>query len=68
MTFKFKENAKDFCQTGTEDFWYALFDGGYVEVEGILADETQLNEVIKAVQLLEQFKNQLENAGIYEPC
>jgi hypothetical protein len=66
MKFKFAKNAKDFCQTGTEDFWYALFDGGYVETEGILSDKEQLKTVNEAVETLREFKNQLERAGIYE--
>jgi len=67
MTFKFKKKAKDFCQTGTEDFWYSLFDGGYVKPDGILSDQEQLDEVKKAMYTLRQFKDQLERAGIYEP-
>ena len=66
MKFKFAKNAKDFCQIGTEDFWYALFDGGYVETEGILADKEQLQAVDEAVETLRQFKEQLYRAGICE--
>jgi hypothetical protein len=66
MIFKFKKNAKDFCQMGTDDFWYSLFDGGYVETEGILADKKQLELVDQAVEVLRQFKDQLAAAGIYD--
>lgn len=67
MDFKFKKKAKDFCHTGTNDFWYSLFDGGYVQLDGILADKDQLDEVKKAVYILQQFKSQCERKGIYEP-
>lgn len=67
MQFKFRKKAKDHCQMGNDDFWYALFDGGYVNPEGILEDKDQLAEVKKAVETLTQFKDQLEKAGIYEP-
>lgn len=66
MKFKFSKKAKDFCHIGTEDFWYALFDGGYVETEGILADKEQLEIVNEAVETLRQFKDQCERAGIYD--
>jgi len=52
MEFKFKKKAHDHCRCGTNDFWYALFDGGYVEMDGILADKEQLAEVKKAVYIL----------------
>lgn len=68
MKFKFKKNAKDFCHTGTEDFWYALFDGGYVEPDGILDDKEQLKTVNEAVKTLRLFKDQCEQAGIYDPA
>ncbi len=67
MEFKFKKKAKDHCQTGTNDFWYSLFDGGYVELDGILSDKDQLDEVKKSVHILRQLQEQLERAGIYEP-
>ena len=68
MKFKFSKKAKDFCHTGTEDFWYSLFDGGYVQPEGILSDKEQLKTVQNAVETLRQFKDQCEHAGIYEPA
>lgn len=51
--FKFKENAK--AEIGTEDPFYALSNGGYLNPSSVLADEAQAKEVSYAVQLVQDF-------------
>ena len=67
MVFKFKKNAKKFCNTGTEDFWDCLFESGGIDIDKILSDKEQLTKVNDAIKTLRQLQEQMEEEGIYEP-
>lgn len=61
---KIKENAK--C-IETDDFWYDLFDGGYIKPEKLLEKDDAI-EVLKAIKILLKFQETLEDnnlLGIY---
>ncbi len=62
MTFKFKAGAEII----TDDFWYDLTDGGYIEPSKILSDKAQIEEVERAIALLRSFKEQAEDDGVME--
>jgi len=50
----------------TDDFWYDLFDGGYIKPEELLVDKNDIEKVKSAISVLEDFKEQLEENGIIE--
>jgi hypothetical protein len=64
MRFKFKQGAK--AEIGTEDPWYALTDGGYLRPEDVLSDQSQIEELTRAVKLVKQFIDQCYETGIIE--
>lgn len=39
-----------------EGFWYALSSGGYLKPEDILEDENEVEEVKKAINVVENFE------------
>lgn len=59
---KLKENAP-ILETG--DFWYDLFQGGYVKFSNYV-EEPLLSELIKAKQLLQEFENALDDNELIE--
>lgn len=59
---KLKENAP-ILETG--DFWYDLFQGGYVKIEEYLEGE-ELERVKQAVETLEDFYSTLEDEELIE--
>jgi len=59
MNWKFKKDAEP--QGSSNGFWYDLTDGGYVKPEELLEDEKQIEEVVKAIDLLESFEIALLN-------
>lgn len=67
MTLLFTKDAKKHAYNGTEDFWYALFDGGHIKPEKLLADPEQLKKVRDAMGTLKWFKESMERNGLYEP-
>lgn len=40
----------------SDDFWYDLFEGGYIEPEQIFDDKVLIDKVNKAIETLELFK------------
>lgn len=40
----------------TDDFWYDLFEGGYIKPEKLLVDEEYANKVRKSIEVLREFK------------
>ena len=44
----------------TSDFWYDLFDGGYIVPEDILENQDDINLVNHAIEALEDFRESLE--------
>jgi len=45
----------------TSDFWYDLFEGGYIDPNKILEDENELKKVLEAIAVLTIFKNAVED-------
>jgi len=43
----------------TGDFWYDLFDGGYIKPKELLEEQTDIDDVEKAIDILEKFKESL---------
>lgn len=66
MNIKFKKGAADFGYYGSEDFWYALFDGGYIVPENLLEDQTQIDFVRRAMALLADLKQQMEENNLLQ--
>lgn len=61
IKFKFKPGAT--VET-TDDFWYALFDGGYARPKELLVDKEQVKLVDDAVSVLYQLRDQGTKAGV----
>ena len=47
---------KDGCTASTNDFWYGLTDGGYLNPLEILENPDDTQEVINAITVLQEFK------------
>ena len=45
----------------TDDFWYDLFDGGYIKPEKLLEDQVDINSVEEAISILEDFRESLDD-------
>ena len=63
MEWKFKADAEPVV---SNDFWYDLTDGGYIKPEELLDDEEQIKELKEAIELIQNFGNALEEAGLLE--
>lgn len=59
---KFKKDAK----IVTDDFYYDLTDGGYIKPEKLLENEDDVNRVLDAIKVIEDFKNSAEESGVLE--
>lgn len=59
MKFKFRKGAEVFY---SDDDFYALCNG-YCNPEELLEDANQVNEVLEAVALLEQFISEARESG-----
>lgn len=57
--------VKDDASVTTDDFFYDLFDGGYIEPER-LVDEVSAARVRDAMEVIEEFRAALEEAGTIE--
>lgn len=53
---KIKKNLEVRCT----DFWYDLFDGGYLKPEEICADKKDAEKVLEAIAIIEEFRNSCE--------
>ena len=66
MDFKFRDDlGEDFC-LWTDDFWYDLFEGGYIDPRKVLADESQIEAVENAIKVLQDFRIDLENSELLD--
>ena len=45
----------------TDDFWYDLFDGGYIKPEKLLEDQVDIDSVEEAINILEDFRESLDD-------
>jgi len=59
MTWKFKKNAKP--QGSSDGFWYDLTDGGYIYPSKVLEDKSQLEELMKAIELVKSFEEAMND-------
>lgn len=57
-----KENAVP--QGSSDGFWYDLTDGGGFDLSEVLSDQSQIDDVKKAVAILRSLENTLEAAGL----
>lgn len=63
MSMKFKADAE---ATATCDFWYDLFEGGYLRPEKFLADPEEAKRLEEARQLLMEYKRELMDSELVE--
>lgn len=63
MTMKFKADAE---QTATSDFWYDLFEGGYLKPEKFIEDPEEVERLENARQLLMEYKRELMDSELVE--
>lgn len=51
---------KDGCTASSDDFWYDLTDGGYLNPAEILEDQDDIDRVNDAIDVLLEFRNSCE--------
>lgn len=59
---EFKQDVESVCFS--DDFWYALTNG-YIDLD-ILEDNEAKTELIKAIQLVQEFEDTLYEQDFYE--
>lgn len=52
----------------TDDVYYDLFEGGYIDPRVLLDDEAVADEVCAAIQLIKDFISNADSAGVLEVC
>lgn len=62
MKFNFKKDAQSVC---SDDPWYDLTSGGYIKPENFLEGD-ELQKVYDAIELIEEFLEQLDDNGFLE--
>ena len=65
MDFKFKDVSEDDV-VYTDNIYYDLFDGGYIDLDELLTDGDQASKVWQAVRLIKSFLEAAEEAGVVE--
>lgn len=60
---KLKQGTLEPVVTG--EFWYDLFDGGYIKPENFL-DENSAKKVYEAIKILQDFQQLLEDNELIE--
>lgn len=63
MEMEIKENAE---ATATSDFWYDLFEGGYLSPSKFLKNEDDVKKIEDARQLLMSYKRALMDSELVE--
>lgn len=58
----FKEGAEVVC----DDFWYDLFDGGYIKPDQLLESKEMAEKVMNAISVLEAFRCEMINQNVLE--
>ena len=66
IEWKLKKDAE--IQGSGDGFWYDLISGGYIKPEEVLASEDQLEELKRAIEIVESFEQLLEENGLIEEC
>lgn len=62
MPMKFKDGV----ETATSDFWYDLFEGGYLTPSEFVEDESEAKKLEEARALLMNYKRELYDQEIVE--
>lgn len=52
---------KEGLEISTSDFWYDLTMGGYVDPKEILENKEDIEEVLKAIEIIRKFEISCEN-------
>lgn len=63
MAMKFKADVEP---AATCDFWYDLFEGGYLKPENFLEDPEEVKQVEEARRLLMKYKRALMDSELVE--
>lgn len=53
---KLKENL----EFGSDDFWYDVFEGGYIDPSDILTETEDIIKVEEAIEVMQAFKDACE--------
>lgn len=53
--------VKENISVATGDFWYDLFDGGYIRPEELLKDKEDIDAVLNAIEVLREFEESLQD-------
>ena len=51
---------KDNCEVSTDEFWYDLTDGGYLNPDEILENPEDAKRVKDAIAVIKEFENSCE--------
>ena len=51
---------------GTDDIYYDLFDGGYIDPHELLTDDYEANLVEEAINRVKTFLREAQEAGVLE--
>jgi len=51
----------------SDDFWYDLFDGGYIKPEKLLKNKEDVAKVKEAMKVLQQFQREAEEQEVVLP-
>lgn len=60
----FKESSNEVISTS--DFWYDLFEGGYINPDNLLDDKEDIYKINKAIETLRSFKTVVLENGVVE--
>lgn len=63
IEWKFKSGIEE-GSLGGGDFWYDLFDGGYIRPEEIITDDNQVLKIEEAMHTLRSFSIALQREGL----
>ena len=59
---KFKKDVKIY----SDNFWYDLFEGGYIKPEKLLKNQKDIKKVNLAIATLKQFSNEAIKQNVVE--
>lgn len=62
INWEFKEDAEP--QGGSDGFWYDITDGGYINPEEVLREESQIVSLKRAIETVKSFERALEAKGL----
>ena len=60
--WKFKDNAEP--QGTSDDFWYNLTLGGYINPARVLSNKEQLDKLVDAIETVTSFEIAMDQAGL----